>query len=277
MKKIRWITGILPAVCFFLLLIMGRGTITVHGAQSDSIQHVVDQADILTSQEEQAIGNRIEEMSEKWKQDFVVVTTYDAEGKDSEEYADDYYDDHGYQENGILYLVDLDNSNVWISTSGSMIRFLTDSRIDRVIDAGYSQLKSQNYGEGFLAMLDQTDTYMEAGILDNQYTYDVETGKVNRHYGLTAGEIIVALLVGLACGGIFFGVINARYKMRTGTYTYPFREKGKIQLIRRDDIFVNQTVTRRRIERNPPSGGGGRSSVHTSGSGRSHGGGGRSL
>ena len=50
MKKIRWITGILPAVCFFLLLIMGRGTITVHGAQSDSIQHVVDQADILTSQ-----------------------------------------------------------------------------------------------------------------------------------------------------------------------------------------------------------------------------------
>ena len=277
MKKIRWITGILPAVCFFLLLIMGRGTITVHGAQSDSIQHAVDQADILTSQEEQAIGNRIEEMSEKWKQDFVVVTTYDAEGKDSEEYADDYYDDHGYQENGILYLVDLDNSNVWISTSGSMIRFLTDSRIDRVIDAGYSQLKSQNYGEGFLAMLDQTDTYMEAGILDNQYTYDVETGKVNRHYGLTAGEIIVALLVGLACGGIFFGVINARYKMRTGTYTYPFREKGKIQLIRRDDIFVNQTVTRRRIERNPPSGGGGRSSVHTSGSGRSHGGGGRSL
>ena len=249
----------------------------MHGAQSDSIQHVVDQADILTSQEEQAIGNRIEEMSEKWKQDFVVVTTYDAEGKDSEEYADDYYDDHGYQENGILYLVDLDNSNVWISTSGSMIRFLTDSRIDRVIDAGYSQLKSQNYGEGFLAMLDQTDTYMEAGILDNQYTYDVETGKVNRHYGLTAGEIIVALLVGLACGGIFFGVINARYKMRTGTYTYPFREKGKIQLIRRDDIFVNQTVTRRRIERNPPSGGGGRSSVHTSGSGRSHGGGGRSL
>lgn len=277
MKKIRWITGILPAVCFFLLLIMGRGTITVYGAQSDSIQHVVDQADILTSQEEQAIGNRIEEMSVKWKQDFVVVTTYDAEGKDSEEYADDYYDDHGYQENGILYLVDLDNSNVWISTSGSMIRFLTDSRIDRVIDAGYSQLKSQNYGEGFLAMLDQTDTYMEAGILDNQYTYDVETGKVSRHYGLTAGEIIVALLVGLVCGGIFFGIINARYKMKTGTYTYPFREKGKIQLIRRDDIFVNQTVTRRRIERDPPSGGGGRSSVHTSGSGRSHGGGGRSL
>ena len=92
-----------------------------------------------------------------------------------------------------------------------------------------------------------------------------------------AREIIVALLVGLVCGGIFFGIINARYKMKTGTYTYPFREKGKIQLIRRDDIFVNQTVTRRRIERDPPSGGGGRSSVHTSGSGRSHGGGGRSL
>ena len=161
MKKIRWITGILSIVCLLYFVVTGTDVLTVYGASDGSVTYVVDQADILSPQEEQAIETRIEEMSQKWKQDFVVVTTNDAEGKDSEEYADDYYDYHGYQENGVLYLVDLDNGNVWISTSGSMIRFLTDSRIDRVIDAGYSELKSKNYGEGFLAMLDQTEDYME--------------------------------------------------------------------------------------------------------------------
>ena len=278
MKKKRWITGILSLLYFLVLTVTGADALTVYGAQSDSAAYVVDQADLLSNQEEEIIENQIEEMSQKWKQDFVVVTTNDAEGKNSEEYADDYYDYHGYQENGVLYLVDLDNGNVWISTCGSMIRFLTDSRIDRVIDAGYSQLKAHNYGEGFLAMLDQTEDYMEAGIPDNQYTYDVETGKVSRHYGLTAWEIIIALLLGLGAGGIVFASVNARYNMKAGTYSYPFREKGKVQFIRRDDVFVNQTVTRRKIPKNPPSGGGGgRSSVHTSSSGRSHGGGGRSL
>lgn len=278
MKKIRWITGILSLLCFLVFSETGADVLTVYGAQSDSAAYVVDQADILSQQEEQAIETRIEEMSQKWKQDFVVVTTNDAEGKDSEEYADDYYDYHGYQENGVLYLVDLDNGNVWISTSGSMIRFLTDRRIDRVIDAGYSQLKSHNYGEGFLAMLDQTEDYMEEGIPDNQYTYDVETGKVSRHYGLTAWEIIIVLLLGLGAGGIVFASVNAKYQMKSGTYFYPFREKGRIQFTRREDIFVNQTVTRRKIPKNPPSnGGGGQSSVHTSSSGASHGGGGRSL
>ena len=161
MKKIRWITGILSIVCLLYFVVTGTDVLTVYGASDGSVTYVVDQADILSPQEEQAIETRIEEMSQKWKQDFVVVTTNDAEGKDSEEYADDYYDYHGYQENGVLYLVDLDNGNVWISTSGSMIRFLTDSRIDRVIDAGYSELKSKNYGEGFLAMLDQTEDYMQ--------------------------------------------------------------------------------------------------------------------
>ena len=127
-------------------------------------------------------------------------------------------------------------------------------------------------------MLDQTEDYMEEGIPDNQYTYDVETGKVSRHYGLTAWEIIIALLLGLGAGGIVFASVNAKYQMKSGTYSYPFREKGKIQFTRREDIFVNQTVTRRKIPKNPPSnGGGGQSSVHTSSSGASHGGGGRSL
>ena len=114
---------------------------------------VDDQAGLFSQEKEQELTDRIEELTADWNMDFVVVTTEDAEGKTSEEYADDYYDYNGYADDGALYLIDLDNGSVWISTAGKMIRYLTDARIDAVIDAGYDNLKAKNYADGILEML----------------------------------------------------------------------------------------------------------------------------
>ena len=53
---------------------------------------VDDQAGLFSQEEEQELTDRIVELTTEWNMDFVVVTTEDAEGKTSEEYADDYYD-----------------------------------------------------------------------------------------------------------------------------------------------------------------------------------------
>ena len=45
-----------------------------------------------------------------------------------------------------------------------MIRYLTDERIDGVIDAGYDNLKAKNYADGILEMLNETESYLEDGI-----------------------------------------------------------------------------------------------------------------
>lgn len=267
MRKWGYLAGMF--LCFWLMM-----PLTIQAEE----RFVVDQADLLSDQEEKAIEEIAQRLSEQWNQDYVVVTTEDAEGKDSETYADDYYDRHGYRENGVLYLIDKDNNNVWISTSGAMIRFLTDERIERVIDAGYGELKAEQYGNGFLKMLNQTETYMEDGIPGDQYTYDVETGKISRYRSITMLEILVALALAAAGGLIFFLSVKSSYKMKHESYSYPFQVKGQMELVRKDDHFVNEVVTRRKIPQNNSSGGGGgRSSVHTSGSGNSHGGGGRSL
>lgn len=267
MRKYGWMMILILSFCMLMPLTV----------RADD-RFVVDQADLLSPEEERRLEAKVQEMSEKWKQDFVVVTTLDAKGKDSEAYADDYYDNHGYRENGVLYLVDKDNNNIWISTSGTMIRFLTDVRIERVIDAGYESLKAGAYGEGFLEMLVQTEVYMEDGIPDQQYNYDTETGKVSRYRSITGGELMFAIILSAAAAVIFVVSVRGSYKTHGG-YTYPFREKGKIDFVRREDHFVNQIVNRRKISQNTSSGGhsGGRSSTHTSGSGHSHGGGGRSL
>lgn len=226
---------------------------------------VDDQAGLFSQEEEQELTDRIVELTTDWNMDFVVVTTEDAEGKTSEEYADDYYDYNGYAEDGALYLIDLDNGSVWISTAGKMIRYLTDERIDAVIDAGYDNLKAKNYADGILEMLNETESYLEDGIPSDQYNYDTETGKISRYRSITVYEAIGAAVLG-------------SYRLKRKTYRYPYESRAKVHFTRRDDQFRHRSITQRRIPREPPSGGGGgQSSVHTSGSGTSHGGGGRSL
>ncbi len=237
---------------------------------------VEDQADLLTAEEESALTRQIDQMEEAWKQAFVIVTTRDAQGKDSEAYADDFYDSHGYGENGVLYLIDLDNGQIWISTAGAMIRFLTDARIEKVLDAGYEELRAGQYALGLERMLDATEEFLEEGIPAGNYRFDPETGNVERYRSLKMAEILIAAAAGLAAGGILFFSVRSRYRRKSGSVPYPFRSQGTLTLTRQEDHFVNQVVTRRHIPKSPPSSGGG-SSVHRSSGGVRHGGGGRSL
>ena len=168
---------------------------------------VDDQAGLFSQEEEQELTDRIEELTADWNMDFVVVTTEDAEGKTSEEYADDYYDYNGYADDGALYMIDLDNGSVWISTAGKMIRYLTDARIDAEIDAGYDNLKAKNYAGGILEMLNETESYLEDGIPSDQYNYDTETGKISRYRSITVYEAIGAAVIALLCGVVAWGLI----------------------------------------------------------------------
>ena len=159
-----------------------------------------------------------------------------------------------------------------------MIRYLTDARIDVVIDAGYDNLKAKNYADGILEMLNETESYLEDGIPSDQYNYDTETGKISRYRSITGYEAIGAAVIALLCGGGFAAAVLGSYRLKRKTYRYPYESRAKVHFTRRDDQFRHRSITQRRIPREPPSGGGGgQSSVHTSGSGTTHGGGGRSL
>ena len=103
-------------------------------AESD---YVYDYADLLTVEEEDALQKSAEFCKEQWNMNFLVVTTDDAEGKSSRAYADDFYDQRfpeESEEDGVLYLIDMDNREIYLFTSGEAIRYLTDSRIDRILD-----------------------------------------------------------------------------------------------------------------------------------------------
>lgn len=243
--------------------------------------YVFDYAGLMSEDEIAALEMQIAAMKEKTGWDIFAVTTDYAEGKSTVAYADDFYDERTTEDSdGILVLIDMDNREIYISTCGKAIRYLTDARIERVLDDGFYYVSNGEYASCLSAMLSTSEYYYDAGIQENQYNYDVETGAVSEYRTLTWMEVVPVFFLAVAVGlAIFFGVKKS-YSLKGGRYEYPYMKYGKLDLTEHQDQFLRAHTTHHRIQTSSSSGGSsrsssGRSSTHRSSSGRSHGGGGR--
>lgn len=243
------------ALLTMLLLAAALSGMTVCVSAAD---YLVDDAAMLFDEEEnKEISGKLKQLAEDTGCAFAVVTTDDAQGRSSMNYADDYYDALYDDADGVLYLIDMDNRNIWISTSGSMIRKNSDADIDAVIDAGYDELRAGKYGSCILKMLKKQR-------------------KVLGLRSLEWYEALIAAVLGVLAAVLTGGIIVGKYKLKFDKYQYSYNDNGALKLTVREDRLVNQIVTHRKIVKNTGSSGG-HSSTHTSSSGNTHGGGGRSF
>lgn len=246
-----------------------------------------DLAALLSEDEGKDLKQRAEDLADDTGYDIMLVTADDSEGREASEYAEDFFMDHKTTLDGVVYLIDMDNREIYVATSGDARFLLDDDRIDQILDDAYEGVSEARYGDAFSAMLDDTEQFVAEGIREGAFLYDEDTGKIQRYREpkrITPGKILAALVGGLAAAGLFFGVTVARYKRKLGKYSYEFRDHSELELRRSEDRFVNRIVTHRHIPKNPPSGGpgggggiGSGSSVHTGSGGNSFGGGGRSF
>ena len=102
--------------------------------------------------------------------DIVIVTTNDTMGNLLEillmitlimvdlEWEEDY--------SGILFLIDMDNGEAYISTTGIAIRYLTDERIESILDLVFDNgLIDGDYYGAAVGFLKGTEDYLEKGFL----------------------------------------------------------------------------------------------------------------
>lgn len=252
-------------------------------AQSESVQ-VTDDAGLLSPSEKQDILKLVEnlELSANW--DVMVVSISDAGGRSGEEYAEQWFDENTTKDDGVICLIDMDNRELVIRTFGQAIYYLTDDRIDKILDAAYDGASREDYCGAYTKMLEGIQSAYQRGVPDNQYTYDENTGKIVGYYRekkkITPLEAVLAVVAALAAGGIAAGAVIGKYRMKWGGYQYSCRENSNVELVKKNDLFVNQMVTHRRIPRqNGSSHGssGSRSTTHVGAGGRRSGGGSRKF
>ena len=91
---------------FFALLAL---TVLLCGFDSQE-QKVYDDAGLLSEEERGELQEMLVAAAYDTKQDLVIVTTADSGGKSAREYADDFYDEHGFGYDPLFYSKDIGKS-----------------------------------------------------------------------------------------------------------------------------------------------------------------------
>ena len=251
-------------------------------------QFVFDKADLLTTEEEDELNDMANNLAENFNMNFIILTTDDVEGKEAEVYADDFYMDNGFcddgKDGGAIYLIDMDNRRVQVETAGDMkVRYITDDRVDGIIDAGYEDVKDGAYAAAFEAMLNATVDYIEDGVVDGKYTYNEDAGEYDYYdtekeiRQITLAEFLIALGIALVAGGVAVSCVIGTYYLKWGAYEYPYKEKAKLKVSRKRDDFIGSHVSHRHIEHESSSSDSGMTTTHDSSGGGNFGGGGRDF
>ena len=150
---------------------------------------------------------------------------------------------------GMLYLIDMNNRQCWISTRGVMIDYITDEREEGILDAGWDEMLDKEYCQSVIKVLKQTEKYLKQGRTSGQFRYDEVTGRrLTELYEpenmLTGMEILIAAIAGLAVTGIFIASVNGKYNLKGSTYSYDLNGLASVKLSRNDSHFVREHVTR---------------------------------
>lgn len=259
-----------------------------------------DGADLFSYDEIDMINSSAQEFASANDVSVAVVTTDDAMGKSAMEYADDYYDNlifnSGWSEDGMCFLIDMDNREIYVSCAGSCIYKYNDYDIQTIVDKGFDCVSYGEYAKGMIAMIDEA-AYLASGIYSNSAdtgiywtddTYGENLYYDEYYYGgnsaVNAFEIshlLIYIVIGLVAGAIAVIVVKNKYK-NTGIGDEFNADDVFLEVTASSDNLISRNVITTKIPKNNNNhrsggGGGGGTSTHRSSGGISHSGAGRKF
>lgn len=263
MKQHKLKLTVMLSLFFLCMLTMGKMV-----DASESSQHIYDFANLLTETEKEELENFTEEYNGVRDVEFLLLTTNDTEGKGIVTYMGDFFDqwaDDTGQENAIVFTIDIDKRDLYLSGFGTGKTYLDNERIDMVLDQITSHMIDGNYIEAFRDTVMISSEYMEyrPGVSPENILF-------KWWFQVAISVILAAVIVGVMA-------YNSGGRVTTNTRTYFDQTNSRMNSKR--DRFRNKTVTKRRKPSNnkKSGGGGGFGGGGTTGGGRSFSGGGRSF
>lgn len=236
----------------------------------DNTLKIYDYAKLIPEEKEQKIYEKIKKFISSYNMDMVIVTIDENPKSSSMDYADDFYDYNkfgiGANKSGVLFLIDMSNRKMWISTTGDAIGIYNDKRIDAILDYTYDKISKKDY----------------SGCAEQFIKYATYFAKKGRNGGdniLSISKILISSSIGGVVTMIIFLIIGlvSHKKPQKNKEASTYISKP-LKLTDQMDQFVDKHVSQtRRVESSSSSGGSSGSSTHSGSSGTSHGGGGRSF
>lgn len=171
---------------------------------ADGQQRVFDDAGLLTSSQVDVLEQRIAEISGEIDMDLAVVTT-ESNPKSAEDYADEFYYDHGIgfgtDQRGALLLIDMDNREYYIYTQGAMIDVVTDRRLNDLRAQVQDRLSAQDYAGAADLFVTRIHGYAAGG-------------EEPRPNPISPGRLLIYAAIGLGVGVVVCLIVLAKYRFR---------------------------------------------------------------
>lgn len=240
---------------------------------SGNLPYVVDNADLLTAEQEQNLSDRISLLVAKYNYDFVIYTD-DAANYNEALFAADFYESAGYgigpSHSGSILFVSMypDNRCYYTAATGDCEHIYRSRVINQIDDFFYDYMRDGLYYQGFLRYVDYIDT-----LYGNQKTDSRQSGLVSDRLGILGVLALIALGIGILIAiFIQIGYVNEMKLPVNGRATnYADVSTFRLSNVRRTFLYSTTTKVPIPQDNNNNRSGGGFSSSggsHFSGGGR---------
>lgn len=240
----------IASLLFCLLLL----TVLVLPVSAKSGQ-VLDYAILMSTEEAVSLADHFSDFRNSYGLDIVILTVPNLMNTPIDQFADDFYDNNGYSEDGLLFLLDMGSRQWYISTSGTAVEMLSDRDLEKIGEKVAPCFSDGRYYDGFSKFLDILPGYLDT----------------EKNIGI---NLFLSLAVGAGIAGIALLVMrstmNSKNPQRSAA---AYTVENSYHLRRHLDLFLYSNVSKRAKPKNDSSD----SSTHRSSSGRTHGGRGGSF
>lgn len=263
MKMTKRVCALLFAIAILLSF-----AVLPASADTTSQPRLIDESDLLTDTEEKELSDLLTEYSKEQNCDIVFLLVDDFSGADftfngtSADFADTYYDTHGYAKDGVLMMLVQNNEKneryIYFSTTGKCEKRLSEDEWNAIIDDIVPIIPARSLGK-------DADYYPTLKKIADEINEKLPVK-------LKWYMLPLAILIGFVIAMIIMSAIRGKLKtveMQHGAKNYV--RAGSMNVTQSRDTYLYSTVTKTKREKSSSSGG------HTSSGGGHHSGGGRSI
>lgn len=215
-----------------------------------------DNANLYTDEQEQELMQEQQELCDYTGWNIAVITTdigFSSDGYDAIEYAEQRYKElyGSFDVSGILYLMDSKYLHFTICGEPDQ-KYFNDARVSEMFERckeKYVDFDDMGNAETFFVCVRE---FYDKGDFSGDNTFII---------------VIAGIIAGAVAAAIGVGVVISRYKFHSTTSATNYVRRENINMYRKNDIYLRETVTRTKIESNSGGGGHGSSGGHSAGGG----------
>jgi uncharacterized protein len=237
---------------------------------SNASYRVDDQAGLLGENQRIILAGELDRISERYGTDIVILTLGEEISiLNATDYADTYFENQnlglGPSQSGMLFMISMAERDWAIATHGEAIDVFNDYAQEQLIAAILPALRDNNMYAAFSELASFSEE-----TLDNAERGIFAEEKVSRPFSFyILPPAIALLLTALIMKGLKAPLTSVGFRSGANSYLLD----NSMQIANSNDYFLSSSIARTVIPKSSETkSGGGRSTTHTSSSGRTFGG-----